>query len=193
MKHSLAHPSWNRLFHIYDAFKVGISFRTIQQLTRIDPWFLQQIEELIELEREIDKFDLDDLPPELLRTAKQKGYADRQMAHILQVQESKIYNYRQEHNIRRVYKCVDTCAAEFEAKTPYYYSTFNNQLPITLDRPEPVSDLPGNESIRSAQEESSGIGFGAKPHWPGYRVRLFLRAWCTGGQRGGLRNDHDQL
>jgi carbamoyl-phosphate synthase large subunit len=157
---SLKNPSWNRLFHIYDAFKAGMSFRTIQQLTKIDPWFLHQIEELIELEREIQKFDLEDLPPELLRTAKQKGYADRQLAHILSVKESKIYEYRQQHNIRRVFKCVDTCAAEFEAKTPYYYSTFNNQLPITQDRPEPVSDLPGNESIRSNRKKIVVLGSG---------------------------------
>ncbi len=160
LKQSLAHPSWNRLFHIYDAFKAGMSFSTIRKLTKIDPWFLQQIEELIELEREIEKYDLDDLPPELLRMAKQKGYADRQLAHILQVRESKIYDYRQHHNIRRVFKCVDTCAAEFEAKTPYYYSTFNNQLPITLDRPEPVSDLPGNESVRSDRKKVVILGSG---------------------------------
>ena len=157
---SLQHPSWNRLFHIYDAFKAGMSFRTIQQLTKIDPWFLHQIEELIELEREIQQYDLEDLPPELLRIAKQKGYADRQLAHLLQVKESKIYNFRQDHNIRRVYKCVDTCAAEFEARTPYYYSTFNNQLPITQDRPEPVSDLPGNESIRSDRKKVVVLGSG---------------------------------
>ncbi len=160
LKHSLAHPSWNRLFHIYDAFKAGMSFRTIQKLTKIDPWFLHQIDELIELERELGRYDLDDMPPELLRTAKQKGYADRQLAHILQVKESKIYNYRQQHNIRRVFKCVDTCAAEFEAKTPYYYSTFNNQLPITQDRPEPVSNLPGNESVRSDRKKIVVLGSG---------------------------------
>ena len=160
LKQSLEHPSWNRLFHIYDAFKAGMSFSTIRKLTKIDPWFLHQIEELIDLEREISQYDLDDLPPELLRAAKQKGYADRQLAHILQVRESKIYDYRQRHNIRRVYKCVDTCAAEFEARTPYYYSTFNNQLPITLDRPEPVSDLPGNESVRSDKKKIVILGSG---------------------------------
>lgn len=160
LKKSLANPSWNRLFHIYDAFKAGMSFRTIQKLTKIDPWFLRQIEELIELEREIQKYDLDDLPPELLRTAKQKGYADRQLAHLLQVRESKIYLYRQQHNIRRVYKCVDTCAAEFEAKTPYYYSTFNNQVPITQDRPEPVSALPGNESVSTNRKKVVVLGSG---------------------------------
>ena len=137
-----------------------MSFRTIQQLTKIDPWFLHQIEELIELEREIQQYDLDDIPPELLRTAKQKGYADRQLAHLLQVKESKVYQYRQAHNIRRVYKCVDTCAAEFEAQTPYYYSTFNNQVPITTDHAEPVSDLPGNESIRSNRKKVVVLGSG---------------------------------
>jgi len=157
---SLQHPSWNRMFHIYDAFKAGMSFRTIQKLTKIDPWFLHQIEELVDLEREIQKYDLDDLPPELLRTAKQKGYADRQLAHLLQVRESKVYDYRQKHNIRRVYKCVDTCAAEFEAKTPYYYSTFNNEVPITTDRPEPVSDLPGNESVVSNRKKVVVLGSG---------------------------------
>ena len=157
---SLQHPSWNRLFHIYDAFKAGMSFRTVQQLTKIDPWFLHQIEELIELEREIQQYDLDDIPPELLRTAKQKGYADRQLAHLLQVKESKVYQYRQAHNIRRVYKCVDTCAAEFEAQTPYYYSTFNNQVPITTDHAEPVSDLPGNESVRSNRKKVVVLGSG---------------------------------
>ena len=160
LTHSLANPSWNRLFHIYDAFKAGMSFRTIQKLTKIDAWFLRQIEELIELEREIEKYDIDDIPPELLRTAKQKGYADRQLAHLLQVKESKIYQFRQDHNIRRVFKCVDTCAAEFEAKTPYYYSTFNNQVPITTDRPEPVSELPGNESVSSNRKKVVVLGSG---------------------------------
>ncbi len=122
--HSLEHPSWNRLFHIYDAFKLGISFSTIQKLTKIDPWFLHQLEELILLEKEIVKYDLDTLPASLLFEAKSKGYADRQIAHLLECLESEVYNKRNEMGIKRVYKCVDTCAAEFEAQTPYYYSTF---------------------------------------------------------------------
>lgn len=161
LEHSLAHPSWNRLFHIYDAFKAGMSFRTIQKLTRIDPWFLYQIEELIELEKEIQQYDLEDLPPALLRTAKQKGYADRQLAHLLSVKESKVYQYRQQHNIRRVYKCVDTCSAEFEAKTPYYYSTFNSPTAPSEGAPGlPVAELPGNESIRSDRKKIVVLGSG---------------------------------
>ncbi|MFM9056890.1 MAG: carbamoyl-phosphate synthase large subunit, partial [Bacteroidota bacterium] len=119
---SLQRPSWNRLFHIYDAFKLGMPFSTIRKLTRIDPWFLNQIEELVELEKEIEKHNLDTLPRELLLEAKQKGYADRQVAHLLRCLESQVYAKRTEFAINRVYKLVDTCAAEFEAKTPYYYS-----------------------------------------------------------------------
>lgn len=121
---SLKNPSWNRLFHIYDAFKMGIPFKTIHKLTRIDPWFLQQIEELVELEKEIEKYQLESLPREMMLEAKQKGYADRQIAHLLRCLESQVHARRNEMGINRVYKLVDTCAAEFEAKTPYYYSTF---------------------------------------------------------------------
>lgn len=121
---SLEHPSWNRLFHIYDAIKLGIPFKTIQEKTKIDIWFLKQIEELIKLERKIEQYHLDTLPKELLFEAKQKGYADRQIAHLLRCLESEVYRKRDEMGIKRVYKLVDTCAAEFEAQTPYYYSTF---------------------------------------------------------------------
>ena len=122
--HSLEFASWNRLFHIYDAIKLGIPFKTIVEKTKIDIWFLKQIEDLIKLEGRIEKHNLDSLPKDLLFEAKQKGYADRQVAHLLRCLESEVYNKREEMGISRVYKLVDTCAAEFEAKTPYYYSTF---------------------------------------------------------------------
>ena len=125
--HSLEKPSWNRLFHIYDAIKLGIPMKTIQKLTRIDPWFLNQIEELIYLEKEIEKCTLDNIPFDLLLTAKQKGYADRQIAHLLRCLESEVYKKRNALGIKRVYKMVDTCAGEFEAKTPYFYSTFEQE------------------------------------------------------------------
>ena len=124
---SLKNPSWNRLFHIYDAFKLGIPFKTIQKLTRIDAWFLNQIEELVELEKEIQKHTLENIPFHLILDAKQKGYADRQIAHLLKCLESQVYSKRKELKINRVYKLVDTCAAEFEARTPYYYSTFETE------------------------------------------------------------------
>ncbi|MFM2156053.1 MAG: carbamoyl-phosphate synthase large subunit [Bacteroidota bacterium] len=124
---SLKNPSWNRLFHIYDAFKLGIPFKTIQKLTKIDSWFLNQIEELVELEKEIQKHTLENIPSHLILDAKQKGYADRQIAHLLKCLESQVYSKRKDLNINRVYKLVDTCAAEFEARTPYYYSTFETE------------------------------------------------------------------
>jgi carbamoyl-phosphate synthase large subunit len=122
--HSLEFASWNRLFHIYDAIKLGIPFKKIVEKTKIDIWFLKQIEELIKLERKIEKFHLDSIPKDLLFDAKQKGYADRQLAHLLRCLESEVYNKRIGYGINRVYKLVDTCAAEFDAQTPYYYSTF---------------------------------------------------------------------
>ncbi|WP_031526641.1 carbamoyl-phosphate synthase large subunit [Dyadobacter crusticola] len=149
IKKSLKNPSWDRLFHIYDAFKIGLSFKTIQNLTKIDAWFLRQIEELIELEHQIEKYELEDLPRELLLTAKQKGYADRQIAHLLGTKESKVYDRRKALGIKRVYKCVDTCAAEFEAKTPYYYSTFNTS-----------QEYPDNESIVSDRKKVMVLGSG---------------------------------
>jgi carbamoyl-phosphate synthase large subunit len=124
---SLQHPSWNRVFHIYDAIKLGIPFKTIQEKTKIDFWFLKQIEDLILLENKIEKHTLQSLPRELLFEAKQKGYADRQLAHLMRCLESEVNEKRHELDIKRVYKLVDTCAAEFEAHTPYYYSTFEDE------------------------------------------------------------------
>lgn len=124
---SLEHPSWNRLFHIYDAIKLGIPFKTIKDKTKIDEWFLRQIEELIVIEKEIEKYNINTIPYDLLFEAKQKGYADRQLGHLLRCLESEVFSKRQELGIKRVYKLVDTCAAEFPAQTPYYYSTFETE------------------------------------------------------------------
>lgn len=125
--HSLEYPTWNRIFHIYDAIKLGIPLKTIQKLTRIDRWFLKQIEELVETEKIIEQYSLDDIPVHIMKTAKEQGYADRQIAHLLDCLESEVHAKRTEMGIKRVYKLVDTCAAEFEAKTPYYYSTFDQE------------------------------------------------------------------
>ena len=116
--------SWDRVFVIYDAIQMGIPLSRIHEITRIDMWFLKQYEELYMLEKEISTFSLDTLPKDLLLEAKQKGFADRQIAHMVSCLESQIYQKRSEMNINRVYKLVDTCAAEFKAMTPYYYSTF---------------------------------------------------------------------
>lgn len=141
---SLAHPSWNRLFHLYDAIKLGIPLRKIQEITRIDKWFLKQIEELVHLEQELGRYTLADIPVDLMRTVKQKGYADRQIAHVLGCLESEVHARRTEMGVIRTYKLVDTCAGEFPAVTPYYYSTFETE----------------NESVRSDRKKVVVLGSG---------------------------------
>tara|TARA_B100001287_G_scaffold175339_1_gene147807 strand:- start:5826 stop:8675 length:2850 start_codon:yes stop_codon:yes gene_type:complete len=122
--YQLKHASSDRVFRIYDAMRIGIPTKKIHEITKIDYWFLHQMEEIIVFEREIQKYTVDTLPKDLLLEAKIKGFADRQIAHLVNCLESEIYNKRNDFDIRRVYKLVDTCAAEFVAKTPYYYSTF---------------------------------------------------------------------
>ena len=124
----LQYASWDRVFVIYDAIQIGIPLSRIHEITKIDMWFLKQYEELFMLEKEISNYDIDTLPRELLLEAKQKGYGDRQIAHMLQCLESQVYKLREEMKIQRVYKLVDTCAAEFRAETPYYYSTFESEV-----------------------------------------------------------------
>lgn len=124
----LTHASWDRVFVIYDAIAIGIPLSRIHEITKIDMWFLRQYEELYFLEKEISTFSIDTLPKELLLEAKQKGYGDRQIAHMLNCLESQVHKKREELNINRVYKLVDTCAAEFVAQTPYYYSTFEAEI-----------------------------------------------------------------
>ena len=142
---SLNHPSYNRLFHIYDAFKLGVPFHKIHQSTKIDPWFLRQIEALLMLENDIEQYSIEALPKALLMEAKRKGYADRQIAHLLKCLESEVHEKRKKENINRVYKLVDTCAAEFPAVTPYYYSTFEESE---------------NESISSDKKKVIVLGSG---------------------------------
>ena len=154
--HSLANPSWNRLFHIYDAFKLGISFKTIQHLTKIDKWFLWQIEDMVRVENEIETYTLTNLPKDLLEEAKLKGFADRQIAHSLRCLESEVYDKRNSLGIKRVYKCVDTCAAEFEAKTPYFYSTYSKSLDLDTND----ESLNANESIVTAKKKVVVLGSG---------------------------------
>ncbi|MFC6103406.1 carbamoyl-phosphate synthase large subunit [Olivibacter domesticus] len=131
--HSLEHPSSGRLFHIKDAFEMGVPLESIRKATLIDKWFLVQIQELVELETELKRYTLNNIPKDFFITLKQKGFSDGQIAWLLSnVSEDDVYNRRSELGIKRVYKMVDTCAAEFQALTPYYYSTFeeeNESLP----------------------------------------------------------------
>jgi carbamoyl-phosphate synthase large subunit len=150
----LKYASWDRVFVIYDAIELGIPLSKIQDLTKIDMWFLKQYQELHHLEKEIEKYNIDTLPRELLLEAKMKGFADRQIAHMLRCLESQVHKKRMDMNIHRVYKLVDTCAAEFEAETPYYYSTFENNMGIESDI------YAENESSESGKKKVIVLGSG---------------------------------
>ena len=151
----LSNPSWDRVFVIFDAIQMGIPLSRIHDITKIDMWFLRQYEELYHLQKQISNFSIDTIEKELLLEAKQKGYGDRQIAHILKCLESQVYNKRQEMDINRVYKLVDTCAAEFKAKTPYYYSTFESQ--VKIKNKDAFSE---NESIVSDKKKVIVLGSG---------------------------------
>ncbi|MEN8899317.1 MAG: carbamoyl-phosphate synthase large subunit, partial [Nonlabens sp.] len=151
----LTNASWDRVFALYDAVAMGISLDRIFEITKIDMWYLKQFEELFLLEKEIGKFEVSTLSRKLLLEAKQKGFADRQIAHMLGCLESEVYNLRDEMNVNRVYKLVDTCAAEFKADTPYYYSTFEADIE-TADGKRYTQ----NESIVSDKKKVIVLGSG---------------------------------
>ena len=151
----LTHASWDRVFVLYDAIQLGIPLSRIHEITKIDLWFLLQFEQLYLLEKEISNYNIESLDKSLLLEAKQKGFADRQIAHMLDCLESQVYNLREEMGIQRVYKLVDTCAGEFAAKTPYYYSTFEAQMKIGDAAPH--SD---NESVVTEKKKIIVLGSG---------------------------------
>ncbi|OUR93316.1 carbamoyl phosphate synthase large subunit [Flavobacteriales bacterium 34_180_T64] len=151
----LTHASWDRVFVIYDAIQMGIPLSRIHEITKIDMWFLKQYEELHQLQKEISTFNIDTIERDLLLESKQKGYGDRQIAHMLGCLESQVYNKRVELNINRVYKLVDTCAAEFKAQTPYYYSTFENDVETASGK-----HYADNESVVTAKKKIVVLGSG---------------------------------
>ena len=151
----LANPSWDRVFVIYDAIQIGIPLSTIHEITKIDMWFLKQYEELYHLEQKISELSIESIDRDLMLEAKQKGYGDRQIAHMLGCLESEVYNKRADMNVNRVYKLVDTCAAEFLAETPYYYSTFESEME-TVDG----NVHSANESVVSDRKKIIVLGSG---------------------------------
>ena len=117
-------PNADRIFYIGDALRANIDIEKIYELTKIDRWFLYNMKEIIDLEKEMIK-KKNNFPAELLVTAKQYGFSDKQLAKLLNKKEEDIYKWRKSLNIGPVFKLVDTCAAEFQAFTPYYYSTYD--------------------------------------------------------------------
>ena len=161
----LTYASWDRVFVIYDAISIGIPLKTIHEITKIDMWFLKQYEELYLLEKEISKFSIDSIDKPLLLEAKQKGFADRQVAHMLKCFESKVHSKRSELGIQRVYKLVDTCAAEFSAKTPYYYSTFEAQI-------QKEGGIPYSENESKSSDRKKIIVLGSGPNRIGQGIEF---------------------
>ena len=147
-------PTWDRIFRIKDALMVGISEKTIHQQTYIDPWFIQQVNELVTLEKQIQEYRLEDLPTALFWEAKKNGFSDLQIAKLTNCEdEDAVYARRKTLGIVRSYKMVDTCAAEFEASTPYFYSTFE-------DKPKVDQGILTNESQVSDKKKIIVLGSG---------------------------------
>ena len=135
----------DRIYRLKDALRLGVPEKTVQKLTKIDPWYISQIKRLVKLEEKILRFNVaEDLTEEFLRELKEVGYSDAQIAWLMRINESEVTRHRKKLGIVRTYKLVDTCAAEFEAQTPYYYSTFDAE----------------NESIPSDKKKIIVLGSG---------------------------------
>jgi len=147
-------PKWDRVFRIKDALMLGVSVNTIAKATGIDKWFLHQISKICDCEKEISKYDdITILPDELLINAKFLGFSDEQICRIMKDgTDDELYERRKKMGLTRVFKMVDTCAAEFEAKTPYFYSTF--------ERKAEANKLLSNESIVTAKKKVIVLGSG---------------------------------
>ncbi len=135
----------DRIYRVKDALRLGIPEKTVHKLTRIDPWFIKQIKRLVKVEDQIQRYNVpEDIPADFFREIKTMGYSDAQIAWLLRIDEAPVTKQRKKLGIRRTYKVVDTCAAEFEAKTPYFYSTFDTE----------------NESIPSDKKKIMVLGSG---------------------------------
>jgi len=142
--YSLENPSWDRIFHVKDALSMGVPIRTIHEITKIDRWYLTQIQGLVLMEEELRRYSLQNVPAGFFMELKQHGFSDVQIAWILNTDEESVYRRRKELGINRVYKMVDTCAAEFPSPTPYFYSSFGTE----------------NESISSDRKKVIVLGSG---------------------------------
>lgn len=137
--------SEDRVFRLKDALRLGVPVKTIQKLTNIHPWFITQIQNLVKIETKLMRFNVaEDIPYDIMLELKRNGYSDAQIAWLLRIRETEVYRQRKALGIMRTYKMVDTCAAEFEAKTPYFYSTFESE----------------NESIPSDKKKIVVLGSG---------------------------------
>ena len=141
----LEKASDDRIFRLKDALRLGVPEKTVQKLTKIDPWYIKQIKRLVDMEEQLQRYNVaEDIPEDFFRDLKEVGYSDSQIAWIMRIEEEEVTQQRKKLGIRRTYKMVDTCAAEFEAQTPYFYSTFDKE----------------NESIPSDKKKVIVLGSG---------------------------------
>ena len=120
----IGEPGPDRIWYVADAFRMGMGIDEVYQETKIDPWFLEQIEELVEIENAVKEHSLKSLSAAEMRFLKQKGFSDRRLARLLKTDAQAVRQARHQHNVFPVYKRVDTCAAEFATNTAYMYSTY---------------------------------------------------------------------
>ncbi|MBK6381674.1 MAG: carbamoyl-phosphate synthase large subunit [Chitinophagaceae bacterium] len=147
-------PKWDRIFRIKDALMAGASIKRICESTKIDRWFIYQIQKICDCEKQIALYDLKTLPDDVLKEAKFLGFSDEQIVRIMKEEDAEIiYERRKAMGLTRVFKMVDTCSAEFEAKTPYFYSTFEN-------KPVNKTKLLSNESLVSDKKKIIVLGSG---------------------------------
>ena len=177
LRKRLAVPNDRRMWDIFRALDRGWTIEQVQEPTRMDPWFLRQFAEIVELKREAAKAGLDGLSPELLRRLKRAGFGDQEIALAVDSSESAVRERRTSQALAPVYKRVDTCAAEFESFTPYLYSSYE----------------PTCESNPNGAEESGHPRQRAEPDRTGHRVRLLLLPRRLRAARRRLRNGDDQL
>ena len=177
LKQRMATPNWERLYAVFAALRQGWTVDEVAQVTHIDPWFLREMSEIVDLEAEVACWLLESLPIDLLRRAKGMGVTDARLAQLIGASEPEVARQRKAAGVHRVFKRVDTCAAEFPAETPYLYSTFG-----TESEAEPTEPAQGDHP-----------GLGAEPDRPGDRVRLLLRARRLGARQARHRDHHGQL
>ena len=146
LMYSLENPSWDRIFHVYDALALGVPIKSIHKASKIDRWYLTQIQQLVHLQQELKRYTLPNITRSLMDELKKNGFSDAQIAHVLgdSIDEAQVRAHRKSLGLNRVWKMVDTCAAEFEAQTPYFYSTYDAE----------------NESVSSDKKKIIVLGSG---------------------------------
>jgi carbamoyl-phosphate synthase large subunit len=178
IRQSLKIPGWDRLWHIAKAFRIGIGISEVHELTKIDPWFLVNIKQIVDMEERLknDSYKLTDgtveIPPELLRESKEYGLSDRMIASLSGIDERSIRELRKRNGIEPVFKLVDTCAAEFVAFTPYLYSTYEKPFYSIVEAANKEYSLPSSECESNVTDRKKIVILGSGPNRIGQGIEF---------------------